>query len=362
MALGLIGTAMAGAAEGAGRSAAPLAKFTADAELQARAEAAQEKRDQRLSELRKGEADYAEGLRRAGRQSDIDQDTDPGNVAKKGAAAAGLIEAQIPAKVAEKKALGEVDTQQKVDEFMRMAPLQREEAVKTALARLEALSTPEALAAARKIKLAEHIVDPQYTMIPNADGTVDAVNVRNPGAGVVKLKGADGEPIIRKDPEELKAATSIINMANGNLRIAEAAYKAGKDDPDPVVKAQAEETWRQAQAEARRLTAPAYAVLYGKSGAKGIDPGPAAPSSPYAEGTEVRNKADGKVYVVRNGVPVLKDAGKETRSRSSELVSEPPGATPAARPEGLIARRRREVEEEKSRDDARKREYGDAAY
>jgi hypothetical protein len=37
-------------------------------------------------------------------------------------------------------------------------------------------------------------------------------------------------------------------------------------------------------------------------------PGAAKPdAAPYQEGQEVRNKADGKIYVIRNGVPVLKD-------------------------------------------------------
>lgn len=64
MSLGLIGTAMAGAMEGAGRSAAPLANYASHSQLQKEAEDAQALRDARLSEIRKGEIQYAEDLKR----------------------------------------------------------------------------------------------------------------------------------------------------------------------------------------------------------------------------------------------------------------------------------------------------------
>lgn len=53
MALGLIGTVMAGAAEGAGRSAAPLAKYASDSALQAEAAAVQKARDETLAEIQR---------------------------------------------------------------------------------------------------------------------------------------------------------------------------------------------------------------------------------------------------------------------------------------------------------------------
>ena len=51
MGLGLIGTALAGAAEGLGRSAAPLAQYAVSSQLKAESDKAQAMRDERFNEL-----------------------------------------------------------------------------------------------------------------------------------------------------------------------------------------------------------------------------------------------------------------------------------------------------------------------
>ena len=215
----------------------------------------------------KGMVDVREKSRQAGRQADIDQDTLPENIAKKGAAASGLINATLPARLEERKQLMAVDTQAKVEEFSKLAPLQRQEAIDSAVAVLKAQSTPEMLRATRQIAQAKHIVDPSYTLITDEDGEVRPFDSKSGKLGKALL-GDDDKPLVRKDPETLKAAISVINMANTNLKIAQAEHKAAMSDTtlDPASRARGEAEWQAAQAEARRLTAPAYVVLYGKAG------------------------------------------------------------------------------------------------
>jgi hypothetical protein len=207
-----------------------------------------------------------EDIRREGRLSDINQDTDPAIIAKKGAAASGLINATTEAEANKRKKFGEVDTKIAVDQFEKLAPLQRKEAIDAAAAQVKALATPEMLKASRDIALSKHIVDPSYILIPNLDGTVTTFDSKSGKSGGV-LTGTDGKPVIRNDPEELRAAVSVINMANTNLKIAQAAYKAAESDitADPSAKAAAAAEWKAAREEAKRLTAPAYAVLYKKA-------------------------------------------------------------------------------------------------
>lgn len=209
--------------------------------------------------------DVRETSRQAGRQADINQDVSPDNVAARARAVNDLSTQTLPSEVARKKALTGVETEAEIEKFTRLAPLKRKEAIDAEVAKLRAMSTPEMLKAERSIAMAKHIVDPSYSLIPNADGTVTTFDSRSGKSGGT-LKGPDGKDIVRKDPEEMKAATAVINMANANLRVAEAAYKASASELDPVAKSAATAEWKNAQAEAKRLTAPAYAILYAKAG------------------------------------------------------------------------------------------------
>lgn len=120
----------------------------------------------------------------------------------------------------------------------------------------------------RQSAQAKHIVDPSYTMVPNADGTVLMFNSRNPGAGAITLKDDKGEPIVRKDPEELRAATALINAAGQELKIAEAAYKADPTSPTSV------QEWKNAQDRYDQKVTPAMSILTSK--ANGGKPAPGA--------------------------------------------------------------------------------------
>lgn len=179
--------------------------------------------------------------------------------------APGLLDVEVK----RKEGVAAAELRGEVEKFKTLKPLERQEQIDTAVAKLKALSSPEMLEAERKIKLAGHIVDPAYTLIPNADGTVTTFDAHS-GKSVGVVKDADGKPIVRKDPEEMKAAVSVINLANTQLKIAEAAYKADASSLEPGAKEKATVAWQAAQAEAKQLTAPAYAVLYGKAKIPGV--------------------------------------------------------------------------------------------
>lgn len=267
--MGIIAGMLAGAAEGAGNAGVKVGLNEQEAAIQA-------ERDARLKENAIALQHSAEDIRQAGRTADIEQDTSPAVVAKKAAAASGLITGTTAARVADTAAVSAQNAKDELARFQLLEPAKRKAVVDDAVAKLTALSTPDMLAAARKIALSTHIVDPSYTLIPNADGTVTTFDSKSGKSGGV-LKDSAGEPVIRKDPEELKAAASVINMANTNLRIAQAEHKATINDinTDQQSKAAADEAWKAAQADARRVSAPALAILYGKAGIKT----PATPGS-----------------------------------------------------------------------------------
>jgi hypothetical protein len=203
----------------------------------------------------------------------------------------------------------------KLKEFEALAPLQRQAAIDTEVAKVKALATPEMLAAVKSIEQAKHIVDPQYSLMPQADGTVVAVNARNPKDTKV-LQDADGKPLVRKDPEEMKAAVAVINLSNTNLRIAEAAYKADSASLEPGVKEKATIAWEAAQREAKMMTAPAYAVLYGKAKIPGV-----APEAPA--GKTGWDPATGEVW--KNGEKLTGKA--KSAAEASSMIHSP--AAPA---------------------------------
>lgn len=265
-----ISNAIAGAGQAVADVAGEAAKtfIARDANLdllKARADIEAE-RDARINEYNVSLVSLHESTRQAGRQSDINQDTSPENVGARARAIISTNEMTLPSKIAEKEALGFAETKIELDKFSTLAPVKRQEAIDSAVAVLRAQSTPEMLRAERQIAQAKHIVDPSYTAMAQSDGTVVMVNTRNPRDA--KLLEVNGTAVVRKDPEELKAATSVINMASANLRIAQAEHKAAVSDigADPATKAGADAAWKSAQDEARRVTAPAYAVLFGKAG------------------------------------------------------------------------------------------------
>ena len=193
---------------------------------------------------------------------------------------------RIAMEIEKRKQINIEETRAAVDRFTQLAPLQREEALKTETERLKAMATPEALKAARSIALAKHIVDPSYTAVANDDGTVLMVNSKNPRDTFELKDPATGEPVVRKDPEQLKAATVFNNSlnaertaANAELNAARAHYKDQKpNDPatPPEAKQAAEKAWAAAEAAHRAKIAGiderqrlVQAVIFGKAKPKG---------------------------------------------------------------------------------------------
>lgn len=273
MGLGLIAGAMQGAGEaGVAAGAQAQKQFGQEDLLRMKAEADKD--------LAKTTSELAVGAHAEMANTDI------ANIPRKGEAETGVAvkreKALRPGEVAKRKEFADVDTQAEVDRFTKLEPLKRKAEIDTAVEKVRAMATPEMLKAVRAEALAKHIVDPSYTLVPNADGTVTTFDSHS-GKSTGKLTGPDGAPIIRKDPEELKAAATVINMANTNLKIAEAAYKAvaGNLAASDEEKATTAATWKAAQAEARRIAMPAYAVLYGKMSKEGAEL-PAAKEAPDA--------------------------------------------------------------------------------
>lgn len=186
--------------------------------------------------------------------------------------------AELPGELKKRKEFAAIDTDAKVEEFKKLAPLQREEAVKLAEQSLRAMTTPEMLRLTRAQAQAKHIVDPSYTLIPQGDGTLVAFDQRT-GKNTGVLKGEDGKPLIRKDPEELKAVATALNAAGTNLRIEEAAFNAAMKDPsaDDAAKAAAQAKFDAARADYERIKGPAMAVLFGKGK---VDEAKTAPTTP----------------------------------------------------------------------------------
>lgn len=289
----IAGAAIAGGAEGLGEAGTDVGKRWSTEEFEKQKAEAADLRQQNLARLG---ATLQQQTHAANTETDIN-------------AAGRKISAQTPAMVAQREALGPIEAKNagllgtataqaavdvandpknvaariksETDAFTALAPIKRQEAIDTEVAKVRAMATPEMLQAVRSEALAKHIVDPAYTLIPNADGTVTTFDAHS-GKSTGTLKGPDGQPVIRKDPEELKAATAVISMANANLRIAQAEYKAAASDMsgDPGSKARADAAWKNAQEESRRLTAPAYAVLYGKAG---IEDKPQTHAEPQAQ-------------------------------------------------------------------------------
>ena len=272
--MGLLDIA-AGAAAGGGAALEKVGYKLIDEEIQ-------RSRDDRLEEFRSKAADLvntrtieAEG--RANTRTIEGEQRRPGNISAETTARVNAeFEASIAhapkalqAEIARQTALNTVRVEGALQEFKALAPLKRQEAIDTEVAKITASATPDMLKATRAIAQSKHIVDPMYSLVPQSDGTVATFDARS-GRTTGVLKDADGKPLIRKDPEELKAAVSVLNMASTNLKIAEAAYKADSASLEPGVKEKATIQWESAQREAKQISAPAFAVLYGKAKIPGV--------------------------------------------------------------------------------------------
>lgn len=267
--------------------------------------------------------------------------------------------AQLQRDVDRKRALGAEELKIEISKFEKLAPLQRQEAIDTELAKVNALATPEMLKKTKAIAEAKHIVDPSYQLMPQADGTVVAVNARNPKDTKV-LMDADGKPLIRKDPEEMKAAVAVINMANTNLRIAEAAYKVDAASLEPGVKEKAAVAWQAAQREAKMLSAPAYAVLYAKAKIPGVAETPAAETPTPGDADIAKLKTNPKtfstIFDAKFGAgAAAKALGTTAKAADEPTIHIPPGgvdpnvALNERRRAEIRAREEAELEEKRQR-------------
>lgn len=328
--MGLLGFVAGGIGDAGQKVAAKAGDYLEKSTLQDEANAAQTLRETTLEGLRStnriaehaanAAVDTAEAPKRAA-----------ATATAKGEADLALAPRFTDVEVERQKKVGEVKIAQEVEAFKALAPLKRQEALAADVEKVKAMSTPEMLAAARKIAQATHIVDPSYQLIPNADGTVTTFDAKSGKSGGV-LKDADGKPIVRKDATEVTAASTLINNANTELKLAEAKYKVDATSLDEKVRSQAEVEWKAAQESARALKAPAIALLY--RGAKIPDmkndapasSGPAKPTSAeevkaLPPGTEFINPSDGKVYRTK-GAPAA-GASKPAEEKTTMV---PPGA------------------------------------
>lgn len=160
-------------------------------------------------------------------------------------------------KTADQRALNEENLRAEVSKFEKMAPLKRADAIATATETLKAQATPEMLAAARKIAMAKHIVDPSYSLTQDADGTIRTFDARSGKVGEALKDPATGQPIVRRSDEQVRAAREVILATGAEIRSADsvlatanAHYKAQKPNEqttDPAVKKKADEEWAAAQ-------------------------------------------------------------------------------------------------------------------
>jgi len=273
--LGLVGTAIAGGMAGAGeagvKAGIQLQKQFGDEDLQKMKAASDLELATSIQNLRQAGEEKLVGLRATADQSthqaNATFDSSPDQVNAKIKATNQTLAGTLAARTADAEAIGRTETKIELDRFMALDPVKRKAALDAKTAEVTAMSTPDMLKRGRAIAQSTHIVDPNWTLIPNSDGTVTTFDTHS-GATRGNLKGVDGKDVIRKDPEELKAATAVINMANSDYKIAQAEHKtalldAAANNTSPDV---ANETFRQAGIAKDRMVAPAYAVLYAKGG------------------------------------------------------------------------------------------------
>ena len=265
MPTGILAQAMVGLGEGVREVGLDQMKAAILAERDQRLNEFQTQHQERGFKQEEKMVDLRENVRRTGRQSDIDQDVDPENVRKRVEAASATITGTIPAKVQERKELGAADLQLEINKFDEMEPRQRKAAISAEVEKMKAMTTPEMLKATRAKAQAMHIVDPNYSLIPTAEGLVmyDTKSGTNKGL----LKGEDGKPLTRRDPDELKSIATVVNAANQNLARAETEYKTSMNDiaASNEQKAGYRRALEEAKREAKMVREAAYPLLFNRA-------------------------------------------------------------------------------------------------
>lgn len=229
-------------------------------------------------------------------------------------------------KVDDKLAEGAAQTQIDVERFNKLAPLERQKAIDD----LKAMASPEALAASRKIAQSKHIVDPSYTLVPQADGTIVTFDSKSGRSGGT-LKDADGKPIQAQNPEQQKLAATIINTAHKDKQEASSLYKTevtrlNNDlqmlpEQKAAELAQAKRALVSATRAADAQITTATAALMTKLD-KGAVPTDSAP---------IRNPASGKWYVQgpNNTAVEVPDPNSKAKATPNAPAANTPAETPS---------------------------------
>ena len=206
-----------------------------------------EQRQARIAELQAGHAERAQargfsqdekmvGVRSASnlaeRQASIDQDTLPENIAKRGAAASGLIEATLPARVKEREQFGEVDTQTAIEKAKKLGPVEAQIKLDAEMASLAVKSTPEALKLLNAIARATQVLTPGQvaegqikqlelsraklmdTMQGEYSSAVEAGNTAKANGIVQSMTARFFDPAKLKDAPELRAAQVVMTSTD----------------------------------------------------------------------------------------------------------------------------------------------------
>jgi hypothetical protein len=155
--------------------------------------------------------------------------------------------------------------------------------------------------------------DPVATLAASR-GIADAVlnaplerQTKQAQAQTAQQQAATGKIAVQQAQElnALYAAHQAATTPEEQARIAEMIrVRTGKDKPDEYAHASGGTTVNPTTMAIEKTPDVIYNRRTGQTRAAGQ--GAQAQSSPYPEGTELKNKKDGKTYVVVNGQPVLK--------------------------------------------------------
>lgn len=280
MSMGIIGTALAGAAVGAGESGFEMQKQAGRESLQQQAQEALTNREAMMENLRNSNQntrmDRTETIRRDGEKYDL-ENIEPGKAKIRVQTAKDEAQAQIDIKT------DPANVQKAIDAMNAMAPAEAKVKRDAMIEELKAKGTPETLKAARDIARATHI--------ESAASVASAAN-SNFELGEKKRVSKLREEYLSSDatPERKEQIVKEINVLTGKKEdMIKMRVKVGED------------------AEGKAIMED---VLVDPKTNKRVDINAGAgKGSPYPEGTELRGK-DGKAYVVRDGQPVLKDSPK----------------------------------------------------
>jgi len=190
----------------------------------------------------------------------------------------------------------------------------------------------------RMIAQARHITDPSYQMVQQQDGSVLMVNSKNPKQSQL-LIGADGKPVIHKNPEELKAANAILIRAGDELKVAKAIYDSSNKTPAD------EQEWKNAQSSYERFANPAMNVLAGKSGFDANKQNPNSLEAMFPAKNQASPATKGQPAAQPQARPLLSPA--ERKARASTEAS----AEDIKQHEESVAAKKQLIAEEKSKRD-----------